>query len=51
MAMIYTLVSSAKDWLSERFAQQTGEEDAEVDEAKKEEVCFFFVLIESLHVK
>lgn len=38
MAMIYTLVSSAKDWLSERFAQQTGEEDAEVDEAKKEEV-------------
>ncbi|XP_060205846.1 uncharacterized protein LOC132633441 [Lycium barbarum] len=38
MAMVYTLVSSAKDWLSERFAQETGDEDAEDAEAKKEEV-------------
>lgn len=37
MAMIYTLVSSAKDWLSERFAQET-DEGVEDDEAKKEEV-------------
>ncbi|KAK4361847.1 hypothetical protein RND71_017088 [Anisodus tanguticus] len=38
MAMVYTLVSSAKDWLSERFAQETGDEGAEDDVAKKEEV-------------
>lgn len=38
MAMVYTLVTSAKDWLSERFAEETGAEDAEDDEAKKEEV-------------
>ncbi|KAK6795948.1 hypothetical protein RDI58_009403 [Solanum bulbocastanum] len=37
MAMIYTLVSSAKDWISERFAQET-DEGVEDDEAKKEEV-------------
>ncbi|KAK4349880.1 hypothetical protein RND71_029193 [Anisodus tanguticus] len=39
MAMVYTLVSSAKDWLSERFAQETGNEGAEDDEAKKEELA------------
>lgn len=44
MSMVYTLVSSAKDWLSERFAQAT-EEGVVDDEATKEEVRFFFSLL------
>ncbi|KAK1436877.1 hypothetical protein QVD17_02661 [Tagetes erecta] len=38
MAMIYTLVSSAKDWLSERFAQDVDDDDNEDDVAEKDEV-------------
>lgn len=37
MAMVYTLVSSAKDWLSERFAQED-DDDAEEEEAAKDEI-------------
>ncbi|KAF5808018.1 putative RWD domain-containing protein [Helianthus annuus] len=38
MAMIYTLVSSAKDWLSERFAQDADNDDDDEDVAEKDEV-------------
>ncbi|KAK9069723.1 hypothetical protein SSX86_010117 [Deinandra increscens subsp. villosa] len=38
MAMIYTLVSSAKDWLSERFAQDADDDDDDEDVAEKDEV-------------
>lgn len=37
MAMVYTLVTSAKEWLCERFAQD-GEADAEEEDAAKDEV-------------
>lgn len=42
MAMVYTLVTSAKEWLSERFVQQDGVEKFEDEEAAKDEVCFHF---------
>lgn len=39
MAMIYTLVTSAKEWLSERYGQDADAENAqEEEEAKKDEV-------------
>lgn len=38
MAMIYTLVSSAKDWLSEQYGQEDGAEFAEEEAAKEDEV-------------
>ncbi|KAL0415145.1 UNVERIFIED_CONTAM: RWD domain-containing protein 1 [Sesamum latifolium] len=38
MAMVYTLVTSAKEWLSERFSEDAGVEDAEEDEAAKDEI-------------
>lgn len=38
MAMIYTLVATAKDWMDERFKQDEGSDDALEDEAKKDEV-------------
>ncbi|KAL6496972.1 hypothetical protein OROGR_028901 [Orobanche gracilis] len=38
MAMVYTLVTSAKEWLSERFAQDAGDEDAGENEAAKDEI-------------
>lgn len=41
MAMVYTLVTSAQEWLSERFAQDAGDEDADEDEAAKDEVFLF----------
>ena len=41
MAMIYTLVTSAKEWLCERFAQDTGTENTDEEEAAKEDVCLF----------
>lgn len=36
--MIYTLVTSVKEWLSERFGQDTSIEDAIAEEAAKEDV-------------
>lgn len=39
MAMIYTLVTSAKEWLLESFAQDGDTENAEEDEVAKDEVC------------
>lgn len=38
MAMIYTLVTSAKEWLSEQFCQDDSNGDAEPDEATKDDV-------------
>jgi len=38
MAMVYTLVSSAKEWLSERYGVDTNAEDAEAEEATKDDV-------------
>lgn len=37
MAMIYTLVSSAKEWLTERYCEDS-DGDAEAEEAAKEDV-------------
>lgn len=39
MAMIYTLVTSAKEWLSEQF-RQNNNDDAGAAEAQKDEVRF-----------
>ncbi|XP_057455266.1 uncharacterized protein LOC130746602 [Lotus japonicus] len=38
MAMIYTLVTSAKEWLDERFCQDSGDVSAEAEEAAKEDI-------------
>ncbi|CAN6827530.1 unnamed protein product, partial [Brassica oleracea] len=38
MAMMYTLVSSAKDWLSEHYGQDDGDDYAEEEAAKEDEV-------------
>ncbi|PON96109.1 Ubiquitin-fold modifier-conjugating enzyme [Trema orientale] len=38
MAMIYTLVTSAKEWLSEHFAQDSSIENAEAEEAAKDDI-------------
>ncbi|PON35746.1 Ubiquitin-fold modifier-conjugating enzyme [Parasponia andersonii] len=38
MAMIYTLVTSAKEWLSEQFAQDSIIENAEAEEAAKDDI-------------
>ncbi|XP_051147807.1 uncharacterized protein LOC127262969 isoform X2 [Andrographis paniculata] len=38
MAMVYTLVTSAQEWLSERFSEDAGIEDDEDDEATKDEI-------------
>lgn len=40
MAMVYTLVTSAKEWLSERFGQKDSTDDLE-EEAAKDEVTIF----------
>lgn len=37
MAMVYTLVTSAKEWLCERFAQDADDDYTE-EEEKKDEV-------------
>ncbi|XP_073052842.1 uncharacterized protein [Primulina eburnea] len=38
MAMVYTLVTSAKEWLSERFSQDNGDENAAEDGDAKDEI-------------
>ncbi|KAB5574325.1 hypothetical protein DKX38_001519 [Salix brachista] len=38
MAMVYTLVTSAKEWLSERYGQDASNEDIENEEAAKDDV-------------
>ena len=51
MAMVYTLVSSAKEWLSEKYGQNGGDEEPEETEPEEEEVytyslvcsAFFFM--------
>ncbi|CAI9772547.1 unnamed protein product [Fraxinus pennsylvanica] len=44
MAMVYTLITSAKDWLSEKFAQDDGTENAEEDSAVKDDVWLCVML-------
>lgn len=39
MAMIYTLVTSAKEWLAERFGEDSADAVAEAEEAAKDDVC------------
>ena len=41
MAMVYTLVSSAKEWLSEKYGQNGGDEEPDETEEKEEEVYIF----------
>lgn len=41
MAMVYTLVTSAQEWLSERFGQDTSIEDAEAEVAATEDVWVY----------
>ncbi|KAG8380054.1 hypothetical protein BUALT_Bualt07G0153600 [Buddleja alternifolia] len=41
MAMVYTLVTSAKEWLSERFAQDAGSDAGDEDGATKDDVFSF----------
>ena len=43
MAMIYTLVTSAKEWLAERF-QDSAAVDAEAEEAAKDDVRLSSIL-------
>ncbi|XP_021903252.1 RWD domain-containing protein 1 [Carica papaya] len=38
MAMIYTLVTSAKEWLSDRYGQEAGVGNSEEEEAEKDEI-------------
>jgi len=38
MAMIYTLVTSAKEWLSDRFCQDSVDDSTEAEEAAKDDV-------------
>lgn len=38
MAMVYTLVTSAKEWLTEKFGQDETVEDADEDDSAKEDV-------------
>ncbi|XP_059640493.1 uncharacterized protein LOC132282740 [Cornus florida] len=38
MAMVYTLVTSAKEWLSERFAEDAGDENTEEAVATKDDI-------------
>lgn len=47
MAMVYTLVGSAKEWLSERFAEDLGDEADDEEEAAKDEVFLFSDFIAS----
>ncbi|KDO58657.1 hypothetical protein CISIN_1g025056mg [Citrus sinensis] len=45
MAMIYTLVTSAKEWLSERYSQDAGIDNTGEEELEKDEVVFFFTVL------
>lgn len=38
MAMIYTLVTSAKEWLAEQFCQDSVDDSTEAEEAAKDDV-------------
>lgn len=41
MAMVYTLVTSAKEWLSERYSQDAGTDSTREEEVEKDEVGLF----------
>lgn len=41
MAMIYTLVTSAKEWLSENFGHEVAVEDSEETDTTKDDVWLF----------
>lgn len=38
MAMVYTLVTSVQEWLSERFGQDANVENSEEEETEKDDV-------------
>ena len=42
--MMYTLVSSAKDWLSEHYGQDDGDDYAEEETAKEDEALLSALL-------
>lgn len=45
MAMIYTLVTSAKEWLAERFGEDSADAVAEAEEAAKDDVSLSSILL------
>ena len=45
MAMVYTLVTSAQEWLSESFGQDANIENSEDEETEKDDVRSFVLLI------
>lgn len=44
MAMIYTLVTSAKEWLADRFCEDSVGVSAEAEEAAKDDVSLSSIL-------
>lgn len=51
LSMVYTLVTSAKEWLSERYCQDPEVEDAKELESKKDEVLFISLVYTYLSVR
>jgi len=52
--MVFTLVTSAKEWLSGRFGQDGADENTADDELAKDEVCCLlysltFIDVDRLH--
>lgn len=41
MAMVYTLVTSAKEWLVEKFSHDAQDEEPEENDLTKDDVCLF----------
>lgn len=41
MAMVYTLVTSAKEWLVEKFSHDAQDEEPEENDVTKDDVCLF----------
>jgi hypothetical protein len=41
MAMVYTLVTSAKEWLTEEYGNDGADEESEEADTVKDDVCLF----------
>lgn len=50
MAMVYTLVASAKEWLTEHYGQNGGDEQPEETEAEEEEVSLNLLFVNLLEL-
>lgn len=50
MAMIYTLLDSAKEWLTEKYGQNAGDEEPDETEEPAEEVFLALVPYKFLYV-